>query len=183
MEMSRRWLLLAGCVLTALICSPYSATAQVRVDVRIGPPPVYRFAAPPPVVVIPGTYVYIVPDIAAEVFFYSGYWYRPYGGHWFRGRSYNGPWAFWPDNRVPRPFFALPPDYRQIPPGYRRIPQGELRRNWAAWERGRYWDKDRGWHEGWHGKPEERRDHFEGRPDQRRGGDRGHEERHEERHD
>lgn len=127
--------------------------AQVSLNVRIGPPPVYRIPAPPPVVVIPGTYVYVVPDIGVDIFFYHGYWYRPYEGNWFQAQSYNGPWLFLPPERLPRPLLQLPPDYRSIPPGYHRIPYGDLRKNWAGWERQRYWDRDKAWHEGWHAKP------------------------------
>ncbi|HME42029.1 MAG TPA: hypothetical protein VKF36_02995 [Syntrophorhabdales bacterium] len=161
--------------------------AQVSVDIRIGPPPVYRIAAPPPVVVIPGTYVYVVPGIAVDIFFYQGSWYRLHEGHWFRAQSYNGPWGYLPPERLPRPLLQLPPDYRNVPPGYRRVPYGELKKNWAGWDRNRYWDRDKAWHEGWHARPEERgreergvtheqerREGPEGRGGEERG--RGHEE-------
>ena len=64
-------------------------------------------------VVIPGTYIYAVPDIDVEILFYQGYWYRPHEGHWFRSKSYNGPWAYLDSHRVPRALFDLPPDYLQ----------------------------------------------------------------------
>ena len=38
--------------------------------------PTIRFAAPPDLVVIPGTYVYIVPDIDVDVLYFQGYWWR-----------------------------------------------------------------------------------------------------------
>ena len=68
-------------------------------------------------VVIPGTYVYMVPDIGADIFFYSGNWYRLHQGRWFSAGSYNGPWIYVPDPRVPRALVQLPPDYRQHPTG------------------------------------------------------------------
>jgi hypothetical protein len=177
MDLLKRCLLFTGLLFVPLVMCPHPGSAQVRVDVHIGPPPAYRFSAPPPVVVIPGTYVYMIPDIDTDVFFFSGYWFRSHEGHWFRAGSYNGPWAYWPDNRVPRALMELPPDYRRVPPGYRRIPQAELRRGWAGWERDRYWDRDREWREGWHGRPEERRDEgrgrIEGRPEERRDEGRG----------
>ena len=85
--------------------------------INIGPPPPYRIAAPPSVVVIPGTYVYMVPDIGADIFFYGGNWYRLHQGRWFSAGAYNGPWMYVPDPRVPRALGQLPPDYRHIPPG------------------------------------------------------------------
>jgi hypothetical protein len=165
MDPLNRCLLFVGLLFGLLVIFPFPGGGQVSVDVHIGPPPPYRIAAPPPVVVIPGTYVYAVPDIETDILFYSGYWYRPHGGHWFRARSYNGPWAYWPDPRVPRALLELPPDYRRLPPGYRRIPHREFKSNWARWERDRYWERDRGWREGRHEeRREEKREHLEGRP-------------------
>ena len=169
MDLRKYCLILAGMLVVPWIMFPHQGAAQVRVDVHIGPPPPYRFAGPPPVVVIPGTYVYMIPDIDTDVFFVSGYWYRPYEGRWFRARSYSGPWAYWPDSRVPRALLVLPPDYRRVPPGYRRIPQAEFRRNWAGWERDRHWNRDREWREGWQVRPGERHEGPHGRPDDRRG--------------
>ncbi len=177
MDLLKRSLVVAGlCCVLSIAFLPLGI-AQVRVDVRIGPPPSYRIAAAPPMVVIPGTYVYVVPDIDADIFFCAGTWYRLYEGRWFSGRSYNGPWFYAPDPRVPRALIDLPPDWRRVPPGWRRIPYGQFKKNWAGWERDRYWDRDRDWHEGWHGRPEERHDegrgHFEGRPEERRDEGRG----------
>ncbi len=173
MDLLRRALLLAGLLFLSLIVLPLPGIAQVGVGVRIGPPPPYRIAAPPPVVVIPGTYVYVVPDIDTDIFFFDGYWYRLYQNAWFSARSYNGPWIFVPGPRVPRALVELPPDYRRIPPGWRRIPYGQFRKNWADWERNRYWDRDRDWKAGWHGRPEERREEGRGRPEGRPGEEHG----------
>lgn len=168
----RRCSLLAGLFLALAASLPASGVAQ-RVDVRIVLPPPERFAAPPPVIVIPGTYVYVIPDVHMDIFFFSGYWYRPYRDHWFRARSYNGPWSHRPDNSVPRALMQLPPGYRDVPPGYRRIPQGQLRRNWAIWERGHHWDRDPQWREGRRGRPGGRQmqgpERLEGRPGKERG--------------
>jgi hypothetical protein len=132
------------------------AAAQVQVNVNIGPPPRYVIPAPPPVIVIPGTYVYAVPDIEVDILFYQGYWYRPHQGYWFRSRSYNGPWVYLAAPQVPRVLIELPPDYRRPPPGYRRIPYGQFKKNRVAWDRQRYWERDREWREGWHRGPEGR---------------------------
>lgn len=104
-------------------------------------PPAYVIQTAPPVVPIPGTYVYFVPDIGADILFYHGFWYRPYAGRWFRATTYNGPWVYIVPRMVPHVLRGLPPDYRRgIPPGYRPIPYQELQGNWRRWERERYWD-------------------------------------------
>ena len=120
------------------------------------PPPVYEIPAPPEVVPVPGTYVYYAPGLSVDILFYHGAWYRPFGGRWYRARFYNGPWVFLPPPRVPQELVMLPPNYRHTWYGHARVPYGELKRNWARWERERYWegrpewrDRDRGRHEDW----------------------------------
>lgn len=131
-----------------LVLTGFSAQSDARVDVNIGINiPAFRFSAPPHLVVIPGTYVYTVPDVDVDILFYRGYWYRPYEGRWYRAGSYNGPWIYIQPARVPRVFFDLPADYRAFPPEHRRIPYGEFNRNWKRWERDRYWDRDERWRE------------------------------------
>jgi hypothetical protein len=104
--------------------------------------PAVRFAAPPDVVVIPGTYVYMVPDIDVDVLFYQDYWWRPYQGHWYRSEDYNGQWRYVEPGRIPSGLSALPQDYRhRLSPGYERIPHGEVKRNWKQWENEKHWDK------------------------------------------
>jgi hypothetical protein len=132
------------------------AASGVQVNINIGPPPVFVIPAPPAVVVIPGTYVYAVPDIDVSIFFYHGLWYRPHEGHWFNARSYNGPWVYVPAPNVPRVLVQLPPSYYRVPPGHRHIPYGQVRDNWGRWERERHWNKDKEWQQGWHDRPEGR---------------------------
>lgn len=109
----------------------------------VAPPPAFAFATPPDVVPIPGTYAYFVPGIGVDVLFYGGSWYRPFGGHWFRAASYNGPWLFTPGPRVPGVLVHLPHGWRNVPRGYRPIPHAELHGNWEKWERERHWDHHR----------------------------------------
>ncbi len=104
------------------------------------PPPMYAPPAPPDVVPIAGTYVYFVPGIDVDIFFYHGYWWRPFGGRWYRAGYYNGPWFFMPGPRVPRVFFGLPRGFRNVPPGFHPIAHAELQRNWQRWERERHWE-------------------------------------------
>jgi hypothetical protein len=137
-------------ILLLLLSFSGSGTAEVRVNVGINLPRLV-FPAPPPVVVIPGTYVYYCPDVEADVYFFHGYWYRPYEEHWYRSGSYNGPWAYIAS--PPTVFLTLPRDYRRVTIEHRRIPYGDLHRNWRSWERGRYWER--------HGWGREEREHRE----------------------
>jgi len=130
--------------------SATSPVPEVQFDVN-APPPEYAFPNPPEVAVIPGTYVYMVPDINVDILFYHGYWYRPYAGRWYFGLSYNGPWVYLDPVRIPRVLLELPSNYRSVLPRYPRIPYGYLRRNWERWERERYWHRNREWREGWRG--------------------------------
>ncbi len=148
--------LAAGAVITAaVIFSPLRSSAGVNVNVGINVPlPALEISAPPALVVIPGTYVYYAPDVDADIVFYHNYWYRPYGGRWYRSASYNGPWGFVAVNSVPGVLLHLPPDYRHLHGGYERIPYGRVRSNWRTWERARRWDR----HEGGRGMRHEARE-------------------------
>jgi hypothetical protein len=113
------------------------------VNVNVGSNlPAIRFAAPPLLVVIPGTYVYIVPDFDVDVLFFQGSWWRPFEGHWYRSRDYNGQWSYVEQGRIPSGLRSLPQDYRhRLSPGYERIPHGDVERNWEKWEKEKYWDR------------------------------------------
>ncbi len=134
---------------TFLVLVGFLTQSEARVNVNIGIGiPAYTFPAPPSLVMIPGTYVYAVPDVDVEILFYHGYWYRPFDGRWYRARYYNGPWVSLAPARVPGVLVSLSPGYRHFPSGYRHIPYGEFHRNWRRWERDRYWDRDDQWREG-----------------------------------
>lgn len=143
------------------------STAGVNVNVNIGPPPVYTFAEPPELVVIPNTYVYFAPGVDLDIVFYHGYWYRPYNGYWYRGKGYNGPWHHIGRERVPRYIINLPPDYRRSYRDYPRIPYGHVHSNWNRWEREKYWNKRQWKHEQNEWKHERREDRREHRQDVR----------------
>ena len=122
------------------LISPRENRAEVNVNIGVGLPGLV-IPAPPALIVIPGTYVYYPPDVGVDIFFYHGYWYRPYQGRWFRSTEYNGPWGGVGIGRVPRVLRGLPPTYRHVPPGHERMPYGTVRKNWRAWERDRHWDR------------------------------------------
>ena len=137
------------------------------VHVRVGNKlPAIRFAAPPELVVIPGTYVYMVPDIDADVLYYQNYWWRPYEGRWYRSRDYDGQWSYEEPGSIPNGLRSLPQDYHQrLSPGYERIPYRDVERNWEKWEKERYWDR-RG-EQGRGGNDEDRQDDRRGNDDNR----------------
>jgi len=124
-------------LLAILVGYPVQAPAEVSVNITI-PLPGLVFPGPPPLVVIPGTYAYYPPDVDVDIFFYHGYWYRPYGGRWYISGDYNGPWRS--ARRVPPVLRQVPEGYRRGPSGYERVPYGDVRRNWRTWENERYWD-------------------------------------------
>ena len=156
--MKRGKLVILTFALSLLFVTAFSAGSDAEVSVGIGINiPAYRFAAPPPVVVIPGTYAYFAPDADVDIVFYGGFWYRPYEGRWYRARGYNGPWAYLAPARVPRVLLELPPDYRHAYAGHERIRYKDFRKNWRRWEKEGYWERNERWREGRHGERHEGR--------------------------
>lgn len=154
--------LAAGVLFAALYASP--AKAEVNINVGIGLPPIV-VSAPPAVVVIPGTYVYIAPDLDEDVFFYRGHWWRSHGRKWYRADDFGGPWVIISINRMPRALVHLPPRYRDLPPGLERIPPGHVKKHWKEWEDERHWESKREW-------KEHKREHREHKEHKRHGRDR-----------
>ena len=78
-------------ILFALITVvPMPTMARVDVNINIGLPPPIVFAAPPQLIVIPETYVYVDPYIDVDLFFWNGWWWRLWEGHWYRSYYYLG---------------------------------------------------------------------------------------------
>jgi hypothetical protein len=138
---------------------PSAGNAEVNVGISVGLPPLV-ISAPPVLVVIPGSYVYYPPEVGADMFFYHGYWYRPYQRQWFRAVEYNGPWLGIAIGRVPRPVVGISPGFRRGPVVHERVPYRDVRTHWRTWERDRYWDRGR--HERREDRRDDRREH-EGR--------------------
>jgi len=163
MKMKKSFLVVVGALLLVLTGSADRSEAGVNVNVGVNLPAV-RFAGPPDVVVIPGTNVYMVPDIDVDVLFFQGYWWRPYEGHWYRSRDYKGGWRRIGPRGMPPGMRALPQDYRQrISPGHERIPHGQVKKNWKKWEKEKHWEKQDKHDRGDHG------DQDRGGRDERRG--------------
>ena len=144
--------LLQTILLTLLFGSPLPAVEAVDVHVSIPLPPLIVFPAPPAVVVIPETYVYAVADVDVEIFFFEGWWWRPWEGRWYRSHHYDSGWQH---------YRRVPAFYKRIPRGWRndyreqrwkgkewrheRIPHEQVQQNWRSWEKGRHWEKKDTW--------------------------------------
>ena len=141
-----RWCLLAGATIVAAWGFSGSARAEVNLNINLGPPPIV-VAAPPEVVMIPGSQVHYVPDHDIDVFFYGGYWWSPRGDRWYRARAYNGPWGVMGRNQVPKAVRYVPADYRVRYERERPVPYGQWKKDHARWDKRnrqahKRWEKD-----------------------------------------
>ena len=142
-----------GKILLALVfVLPTPAMAGVNVDVNISLPPPIVFAAPPALVVLPETYVYVVPDSDVDIFFYGGWWWRPWEGRWYRSRSYSSGWGYY--RSVPSFYGQIPNDWRNDYRehrwkgrqwDHRLIPHKQVQQNWRGWEKNKHWEKQNTW--------------------------------------
>jgi len=73
-------LLLGTIFLALLLIFPIPTMAAIDVSISISPPPIV-FAAPPELIVLPDTYVYVAPDVDADLFFWNGWWWKPRQQH------------------------------------------------------------------------------------------------------
>lgn len=136
--------------LALLALAGFSGSGSAGVDINIGialPPPVV-VSAPPELVVIPGTYVYVAPDVSVDVFFYQGYWWRPWKGHWYRSHTYREGWVVY--KNPPSVLVGIPPGWRVDYKNhhwkgqewhYTRVSHREVAKNWKDWEKGKHWDQ------------------------------------------
>jgi hypothetical protein len=144
---------LFGTMLSAsLLLASIPSMARVDIGINIALPPLIQFSAPPEVVAIPETNVYVDPDIDVDIFFYSGWWWRPWQGQWYRSRDYRSGWACY--RNTPSFYNDLPSGWRHAYTehrykgkewNYQRIPHEQLQRNWREWDRNRYWEKQNSW--------------------------------------
>ena len=145
-------LLFRTILLALLFLFPVPTMAGVDVGVSISLPPLIVFSAPPAMVVIPETYVYVVPDTDVEIFFYDGWWWRPWEGRWYRSRHYDSGWGYY--QRVPSFYSRVPRswrnDYREHrwggrPWNHQPIPHQQVERNWSSWKKNKHWEKQQTW--------------------------------------
>jgi len=116
---------------------PYPA--EIVIGVPLPPPIVIQ--VPPALVVVPGTNVYVAPDLEGDMLFHQGFWWWLYDGRWYRSRSYGGPWQYIIRERVPGVIFAFPPRFRYSYRNYHRLHHEEVMGNWQRWEHDRHWER------------------------------------------
>jgi len=119
------------------------ARAEVNVNINVGIP-VVRLSPDPVMTVIPGTYIYFITECPDDIFFYQGFWWRPFKGRWHRADGFNGPWIFVKIGKVPPGLLKLPKGWRKLPPGHPMIKHSLVKGNWKQWEKERHWDKQNG---------------------------------------
>jgi hypothetical protein len=144
--------LLLGTLLFALVfVLPMPTMARVDVNVGISLPPIV-FTAPPALIVLPGTYIYVVPDYDEDIFFYGGWWWRPWQGRWYRSHYYNRGWNYY--RNVPSFYFDVDPGWRGYYRernwdghrwDYERIPERRVQQNWKSWNSSRHWERQGSW--------------------------------------
>jgi len=104
--------LFLGAMLLALaISGPIPTMGQVSVQIGIPLPPPITFSAPPETVLLPGTGVYAAPGVAVDLFFFDGWWWRPWGGRWYRSRDYRSGWGYY--GGVPSFYGRIPHSWRE----------------------------------------------------------------------
>lgn len=95
---------------------PVDAEVDVHIGIGIPPPPSIVFQAEPPVIVVPQTDVYYVPEASGyDMYRYGSWWYVNRDGYWYRARSYRGPFGHVEYSRVPRRIIGIPGTYRHFP--------------------------------------------------------------------
>lgn len=149
--MKRVLLVILLLALTALL--PHSLRAEVHLSINFAVPEPVVFASAPEVIVLPDTNnVYVVPESDFDMFFWNGWWWRPWEGRWYRSRSYNRGWGYY--NNVPSFYYDVDPGWRDAYRdrnwsghrwNYERIPHQQLQRNWKKWHTNQYWQRNRTW--------------------------------------
>jgi hypothetical protein len=142
-----------GTLLLALVLvCPQPSMARLEVDVSISLPPPIVFHEPPMLIVLPETYVYAVPDVEVDIFFYDGWWWRPWEGRWYRSQDYGSGWGY--HQHAPSFYRELSitwrDDYREQrwrgqQWDIQRIPQQQVQQNWSGWRKNRHWEKQQTW--------------------------------------
>ncbi len=145
-------LLFGTILLASLLVLPFTTMARVDVSINIALPPPIVFPAPPMVIVIPDTHVYVDPDIDIDLFFWNGWWWRLWEGRWYRSSYYDRGWRYY--RNVPSFYFDVDPGWRRYYRehdwhGHRwdfeRIPQRRLQQNWKSWQNNRRWERQGTW--------------------------------------
>ncbi|WP_306547659.1 hypothetical protein [Desulfobulbus sp.] len=140
-------------LLTSVVILPHSIRAEVNVSIGFALPAPVVFDAPPEMIVLPDTNnVYVAPDSDFDLFFWNGWWWRPWEGRWYRSHSYNRGWTYY--RKVPSFYYDVDPGWRGYYRDrnwsgnrweYERIPNQRLHNNWKKWQTNHYWQKNKTW--------------------------------------
>ena len=103
-------LLFKTMLLALAISVPIPTIAQVSVHIGIPLPPPIVISAPPQVILLPHTGVYVAPDLAVDLFFFDGWWWRSWEGRWYRSQNYRSGWAY---------YHGVPAFHGRVPPRWR----------------------------------------------------------------
>ena len=117
--MHRSRLLAVAVATYALTSGAIAADAvdlSVGLNVRVPAPPVV--VAAPPLVVMPGSPVQVVPSASFNLFVYHGRYYSFHNGSWFIAAGPGAPWTVGAVDAVPAPVRAVPVKHYKIPPGH-----------------------------------------------------------------
>ncbi|NLF41576.1 MAG: hypothetical protein GX587_02665 [Bacteroidales bacterium] len=105
-------IILVTIFLTLFFVVPLLTIAQTGISVSVNFPPPVVFESPPNLITIPYTnYVYGVPDAEIDLFFWDGWWWRPWKGQWYRSRYYDRGWIY--HNYIPAFFYSVDPGWRR----------------------------------------------------------------------
>ena len=159
-----RYFVLLVMIATFVACVSTSRYEDTGMGISL--PPI-GFYGPPDVVVMPDTDdVYFVPDIDVDMFFWNGWWWRPWEGRWYRSQYYDRGWAYY--NNVPSFYYDVDPGWRGYYRDrnwyghrwdYDRIPHPRLQQDWESWHNNRYWERQRTWGvQGYQPRPQQQRE-------------------------
>jgi hypothetical protein len=132
---------------------PTMAGMNISIGISLPLPPAISFHAAPDVIPMPETdSVYVAPDVNADLYFWNGWWWRPWKGRWYRSRRYDRGWAHY--NNVPAFYFDVDPGWRKHYRdhkwyghrwNYERIPNRRLQGNWKKWRDNKHWERRGSW--------------------------------------
>jgi hypothetical protein len=139
--------------LTLMSGLPFIALAGVDINFGISLPPPIVFQAAPEVIALPDTDdVYVDPEVNADLFFWDGWWWRLWQGHWYRSLYYDRGWAYY--EYVPAFYLDVDPGWRGYYRNhhwhghswnYERIPYHRVRENWRNWHADRHGERQGTW--------------------------------------
>ena len=185
-DSSLKRLLFTVMFLASVMIVSLPAMAQVDIDVDAGssvtseyleappatseyleaPPATSEYLEAPDVIPLPETdNVYVVPDLDIDVFFWNGWWWRPWQGGWYRSRYYSRGWSHY--GGIPTFYYDVDPGWRVYyrdlnwygnPWHYERIDYRHLHQNWKQWHDDRHWERQRTWGvQGYRPRPQQQR--------------------------